>query len=277
VKRISLVLMGVLMLLPAAGLVAQQKDDPKCKDHPAFTRMPTYWIHGCRESQFDGYDFVVGDKKTERVEGRMWKINYYPQATATQKPSELQIRRNFENAVQAQGGTVVWSDKIRSTLKLAKEGKEIWAEVRTEFTGKYFMTIVQKEEMAQDIVADAKFLSDGLGATGHVAVYGILFDTDKAAIKPESEAALQEIAKLLQQNAALNVFVVGHTDSTGEFAHNMSLSDARAKAVVAALTGKHGIAASRLSAYGCGPLAPVASNDTDAGKAKNRRVELVKR
>ena len=276
-KRISIALMCVLMLLSAAGLFAQQKDDPKCKDHPAFTRMPTYWIHSCRQSAFDGYDFVVGDKKIERVEGQMWKINYYPQATATQKPSELQIRRNFENAVQAQGGTVVWSDKIRSTLKLTKEDKEIWAEVRAEFTGKYFMTIVQKEAMAQDIVADAKFLSDGLGATGHVAVYGILFDTDKAAIKPESEAALQEIAKLLQQNPALNVFVVGHTDSSGEFAHNMTLSEARAKAVVAALTGKHGVAASRLSAYGCGPLAPVDTNDTDAGKAKNRRVELVKR
>ncbi len=276
-KRISFVLMCALLLLPAAGLVAQQKDDPKCKDHPAFTRMPTYWIHSCRESQFDAYEFVVGEKKTEHVEGRMWKINYYPQATQAQKPSELQIRRNFENAVQKQGGTVVWSDKIRLTFKLAKDDKEIWAELRTEFTGKYFLTIVQKEAMAQDIVADAKFLSDGLGATGHVAVYGILFDTDKAAIKPESETALQEIAKLLQQNPSLNVFVVGHTDSTGEFAHNMSLSDARAKAVVAALTAKHGIAAARLSAYGCGPLAPVASNDTDEGKAKNRRVELVKR
>jgi outer membrane protein OmpA-like peptidoglycan-associated protein len=239
--------------------------------------MPTYWIHSCRQSSFDAYEFVVGEKKSERVEGQMWKINYYPQAAQAQKPSELQIRRNFENAVQKQGGAVVWSDKIRLTLKLAKDDKEIWAELRTEFTGKYFLTIVQKEAMAQDIVADAKFLSDGLGATGHVAVYGILFDTDKAAIKPESEPALQEIAKLLQQNPSLNVFVVGHTDSTGDFAHNMSLSEARAKAVVAALTAEHGVAASRLSAYGCGPLAPVASNDTDEGKAKNRRVELVKR
>ena len=114
-------------------------------------------------------------------------------------------------------------------------------------------------------------------ATGHAAAYGSHFDTDKAEIKPGSEKSLEEIARLLKQDPKLTLLVVGHTDSTGDIPHNMALSEGRAKAVVAALTGTHGIAAARLSAFGCGPLAPVASNDTDEGRAKNRRVELVKR
>ena len=95
-------------------------------------------------------------------------------------------------------------------------------------------------------------------------------------IKPESEKALQEIAKLVKGDAALKLFVVGHTDSVGNIDSNMKLSQDRANAVVQALTGKYGIAGARLKAYGVGPLAPVASNDTDEGKSKNRRVELVK-
>lgn len=99
-KQKSIALFCALVFLLASGAAAQQKDDPKCKDHPAFTRMPTYWIHSCKESAFDFYEFKISAKEKLRVEGQMWKINYYPQAKATQKPSELQIQRNFENAVQ---------------------------------------------------------------------------------------------------------------------------------------------------------------------------------
>ena len=108
-------------------------------------------------------------------------------------------------------------------------------------------------------------------------VYGIIFDTDKSEVKPESEAALKQITKLLEQNPSLSVRVVGHTDATGDFNHNIQLSEARAKAVVTALSARMGVSAARLSAHGVGPLCPVASNDTEEGKAKNRRVELVKR
>jgi len=131
--------------------------------------------------------------------------------------------------------------------------------------------------MRQDVVAGAEEWKSDLGATGHAAVYGINFDTDKTEIKPGSEKALKEIVRLLQLDPRLNVRVVGHTDSAGDLAHNMALSEARAKAVAAALTTQYGVAAARLSAHGCGPLAPVSSNDTEAGRAKNRRVELVKR
>jgi len=275
-KKRSLTLMGIMLLLLATGLVAEQKDSATCKDHPSFSRMPDYWIYGCQQKQFDAYSFVVGKGKTEAIEGQFWKIAYRPQNTLALKPSELQIQRNFENAVQKQGGAVLWSEKGRSTFKLSREGLEVWVELRTDFTSGYILFIVQKAGMAQDIVADAAAMGNDINYTGHVAVYGIYFDSGKSLIKPESAQAIAEIAKLLKNQPALKLFVVGHTDNQGGIESNVTLAQDRAAAVIKALTNEHGIATARLRAYGCGQFAPVASNDSDAGRAKNRRVELVK-
>jgi outer membrane protein OmpA-like peptidoglycan-associated protein len=273
-KRTICILLSILFLtLP---IIAQQKDDPDCKDHPLLTRMPNYWIHSCVQKEFDAYTFNSGQGRAVQVEGQYWIIKYYPQATLKSKPSELQILRNFENAVTKLGGTVLSNEKSKETLRLTKDGKEVWVEVWTEFTGKYSLTIVEKKAMAQDIVANAEVLSNDLKTTGHSAVYGIYFDTGKSEIKPESGQAIGEIAKLLKSDAGLKVHVVGHTDNVGGLEANMKLSRDRADAVVQALVRNHGIAASRLNAYGDGLYAPVASNDTEEGRAKNRRVELVK-
>ena len=270
-------LLTLIMVFFATAVVAVvQKDDPKCKDHPLFTRMPDYWIRSCKQLQFDSYEFLVAKGKKEAVEGQLWRLDYYPQADAVSKPSQLQIQRNYENAIQKLGGEVVWSEKGRSTLKLVKDGKEIWVDLTAEFTGKYWMTIVQKQAMVQDIVADAAAMGNDLNVTGHAAVYGIYFDTNKAAIKPESAQAIGEIAKLLAANPGLKLFVVGHTDNVGGVESNIKLSQDRADAVLQALVRDHGIAAARLRAFGCGLFSPVAANDTDEGRAKNRRVELVK-
>jgi len=275
-KKLSFALIAALVLLLAAGLGAEQKDTPKCKDHPAFSRMPDYWIYSCQQKQFDSYNFVVGKGKTESVEGQFWKIAYRPQNTLASKPSELQIQRNFEDAVRTQGGAVLWSEKGRSTLKLTREGLEIWAELRTDFTSGYALFLIQKAGMVQDIVADAAAMGNDINATGHVAVYGIYFDSGKSLIKPESAQAIGEIAKLIRAQPALKLFVVGHTDNQGGVEGNIKLSQDRAEAVLKALVSEHGIAAARLRAFGCGQFAPVASNDTEEGRAKNRRVELVK-
>ena len=137
--------------------------------------------------------------------------------------------------------------------------------------------IVETRPMATGMVKiSADALAKDINATGHVAVYDILFDTGSAVVKAESTAALGEIAKLLTAMPALNLHVVGHTDNVGALAQNLDLSRRRANAVVAALTTTHKIAPSRLRADGVGPLAPVANNDSDSGRAKNRRVELVK-
>ncbi|MDT8284726.1 MAG: DUF4892 domain-containing protein [Thermovirgaceae bacterium] len=126
------------------------------------------------------------------------------------------------------------------------------------------MVVVTSEEMAK-----------GIEETGRIALYGIFFDTDKTDIKPESVPALEEISKLLKASPDLKVLVVGHTDSTGDREYNMGLSRRRAESVVKYLQEKYQIPASRMIPAGAGMLAPVASNRTDEGRAKNRRVELV--
>jgi OmpA-OmpF porin, OOP family len=267
----------VTFLCLTLPILAQQKDDRNCKDHPLFTtRMPGYWIHHCKERDFDAYVFKVGQNKTEKIEGHLWEIYYYPQATAKSKPSELEILRNYESALQKLGGTTVYSEKNFETMRLTKDGKEFWVRVWAEFTGSYGLTIMEKQGMAQDIVANADVFSDELKNTGHTAVYGIYFDTGKSDIKPESEQAIGEIAKLLKKDPNLKVYVVGHTDNVGGLESNMKLSQARAEAVVQVLTKNQGIAVARLKSFGNGPCAPVATNDTEEGRAKNRRVELVK-
>ena len=158
---------------------------------------------------------------------------------------------------------------------LQKDGKEAWIEVRS-LNNNYRITIVEKELMKQEVAAKAEVMGNDIRSTGHVSVYGIYFDTGKSELKPESDAALSEIATLLKSDLTLNVYVVGHTDNVGSFESNMKLSKERAESVVKALTGKYGIAGQRLKSYGVSSLAPVMSNDTTEGKAKNRRVELVK-
>jgi outer membrane protein OmpA-like peptidoglycan-associated protein len=279
-KRLTTVVVWLLLAASPPASIAQS-DAPGCKDHPLFTRMPGYWIHNCAQLQFDSYAFPVGKGKSAQVEGQTWKISYYPRNDLNPKPSETQVLRNFENAVQKLGGTTVTNGAVaggsgKGTFKLATADKEIWVEVRAEFTGKYFLTIVQKDAMAQDITANAEAFSNDLRATGHAAVYGIHFDTGRSTIKPESAQAIGEIAKLLQADAALKLYVVGHTDNVGGLESNIKLSQDRSAAVVQELVTRYGIATGRLKAYGCGLYAPVASNDSEAGRAKNRRVELVK-
>lgn len=139
----------------------------------------------------------------------------------------------------------------------------------------YDQTIVTEKEMRQEISADASSLSDELSKSGHVAVYGIQFETGKASIQPDSEKTLAEIVKLLQNDPELKLRVEGHTDNQGNAAANQALSEKRAQAVVAWLVA-HDVAASRLTAVGLGQTKPVADNSTEEGRAKNRRVELVK-
>jgi outer membrane protein OmpA-like peptidoglycan-associated protein len=139
------------------------------------------------------------------------------------------------------------------------------------------LDVIETVPMESDMVTvDAAAMARDIANTGRVALYGIHFDTDKAEIKPESEPTLQEIAGLLQQDAALRLYVVGHTDNVGGFDYNTDLSRRRASSVVDYLRSRHGIQAARLTAAGVGMLAPVAPNDTEEGRAKNRRVELVR-
>jgi len=140
------------------------------------------------------------------------------------------------------------------------------------------LEVVETETMDTGMVTiNAEAMAAGIDATGHIPIYGIFFDTDAAEIKPESAPTLQEIATLLANRPDLDLLVVGHTDNQGAYDHNLDLSRRRAASVVSALVDDYGVAANRLVSDGVGYLSPVASNDTEPGRGRNRRVELVKR
>ena len=275
-----------LLLTPVITLAQKPLQDKLgVKDPALFTRMPHYFLSGANpviETQFDYFEFRVSQGKTvvrERVEGHKFVYNYTFDRTAGTQASGLQIARNYQEAIKRLGGEILFDGPSvkatydPTTLRIKKDGKEIWAEVLTR-ASTYSLTIVERQAMVQDVVANAETFKDGLAQNGHVEVPGIFFDFNKSELKPESEAALAEVAKLLSADKALRVWVVGHTDNIGSAESNVTLSNARAQAVVKALVQKN-IVVTRLAAKGVGPFSPVASNSTEDGRAKNRRVELV--
>ncbi len=140
-------------------------------------------------------------------------------------------------------------------------------------------TIIEGRPMETDKirVIGAAEMEQTIARDGRIAIHGILFDIDKADIKPESATQIEQLAALLKRSPDLEILIVGHTDATGAYEHNLSLSARRAKAVLDALASRHGVESRRLTAAGAGMMAPVASNRSEEGRARNRRVEIVER
>ena len=265
-----------MLLVGAVPLQAQavKPDKEGCKDSALLSRVSGCHIYDCSRSDWDAVKLPVGVEGTaQTIEGE--KVHIYYECAA-ESYSRLKVVRNAETALRSAGYTIEFSGMWDGDPAVTARKGPQWVFVYTG-SDRYWVDTVKAQEMAQEMVATAAVMADDISATGHFAVYGIYFDTDKSVIKPESEPALAEMAKLLKENPGLNVFIVGHTDNTGTFDHNLKLSLDRATAVVNVLVSGHGVAAARLKAVGDGPTAPVASNDTDEGRAKNRRVELVKR
>jgi OOP family OmpA-OmpF porin len=275
-RKPVVVLFGILAVAAAAF---GQEDREGTKDYPGIKRMPSFYIDIYKDVQFESATFSVtkgGQRVQQAVEGHWYQIGYYLKNGAPQT-SALQIIRNHQNAVKAIGGQVLDDEKggnyYNTTLRFSKEGKEVWVLVEAR-DDNYALTIVERQAMDQDVAIDAAAMANGIETNGSIALYGIYFDTAKSDLKPESEPTLAEMAKLLQSKPDLKVFVVGHTDMVGDPAANLKLSLARAQSVIGALAAK-GIAASRMTAFGNGSYAPIASNRTAEGRGKNRRVELV--
>ena len=278
-RLVTVLLMFLCLIqLQLAFAASDPRDSKGSKDPELFSRMPGFYIYWSEVKEFDRHEFLVGPDEKEAVEGKYSLVVYYANEGITW-PSGLQVIRNYVNAAAAIGGQQLYEYEDGGTryviLKVANEKKEIWAAVEAAGNDQYSIKVVEKQLMKQDVVANADVLASSIKETGRVAVYGIYFDTNKADLKSESDPALAEIVKMLKADANLKVYVVGHTDNVGQFAHNVKLSQDRASAVVAALVSMHGIAATRLTPFGSGPTAPVASNSNEEGRAKNRRVELV--
>jgi len=278
-KRVSVILFCLAWAVVSMGSVTFAQQDAKgCKDHPLFTRMSNTYIDSCKFTEFEAREWPDPDtqgKTNVRVEGKYYYIVYRNQKGFEDKRSDLQVSRNYSNAMKNIGASVYEARDDRTYMKLLKDGREIWAYVGSYQGDQIGVEIIEKEAMKQEVTADAKFMADGIGSTGHVAIYGIYFDFNKSDVKPESEPALQEINKLLSVNPNLKVFIVGHTDNVGGIDYNMKLSQARADAVVKVLITQYKVNPQQMKAYGVGQLAPVAPNKTEEGRAKNRRVELV--
>lgn len=293
---------SVAAVLFALGLGSSQAFAQTKPAHPLVTAYPGSVLETPPQvAEFDEYELLVGKMKggapmpSKRVEGKVTQFYY----TSPQGRSALEIFRNYESAFKQAGFETIFACKGSAECGDQRQIKglhyvpynedarymaarrstpdgEVHVALHAEGPWTYF-TIIEGKPMQTGLVkVTAEAMDKGIMAEGHVAIYEILFDTGSATLKPESTPALQQIAALLTKSPKLSLYVVGHTDNVGAMAQNLDLSKRRAGAVVTALTTSHGVAAARLKADGVGPLAPVASNDSETGRAKNRRVELVK-
>lgn len=272
--RLASVLVAVLAVSSSAWA---QKDLPGSKDHPLLTRLPGSVIQGYEQKEFDSLDqsaYLSGPDA--RWEGRTTRIRY-AMPEGKQRLTMAQIERNYEAALKKAGAKVLYSDERAVLARLEKGGSPTWVNAAAFNEGaEYELVVVEQKPMEQEVAVDAAALQKGLAADGRVALYGIFFDTGKAAVKPESGPTLEQVVKLLQKDPKLQLFVVGHTDGAGSLDSNLKLSSDRAAAVVKELVAR-GVAAARLKPAGVGPYSPVATNRNEDGKARNRRVELVDR
>lgn len=240
------------------------------------------------------------------LEGRLTKFLYLNPPNR----SSLEVFRNYETALKDSGFETIFTCKkttcgghqfnraMNGYLWLTSDDQRYLAAKLTRDEGDVYVSlyvtpsgagggpekgrvltqlhVIEMEPMQENmVIVDADAMAKGIGEEGKIALYGILFDTDKATIKPDSEPTLKQISALLNADDDLKIIIVGHTDNQGELAYNKDLSTRRAKAVEATLISDYGIAKDRLSAWGVGYLSPVASNRNEAGRTKNRRVELV--
>jgi len=303
-----------LILAVDVPFAAGQCTDRDGKDHPLISRYPGSCIYTYAQVAFEEFTLPLGKNvngkftKSQHLEGKITSIEY----NMPEGRSVLEVFRNYEGGLKQGGFEILYScaepdcstgdigntqplydgggDRYEPgwggghlrylSAKLARSEGDVYAALSVVNPYGDAVTadlyVVEVKPMETGLVkVDAAALANDLNRTGHASVYGIYFDTGKADIKPESDAALKEITKLLQQDPKLKLHVVGHTDNVGTLASNMDLSRRRADAVARALMTKYQIAALRLTAEGVGPLAPVASNKSEEGRAKNRRVELV--
>ena len=286
---------------------AQTRDVAGAKDFPGIGRFARSVVTGYQVKDFDAARMQAAPFKDDkpadarRLEGRITRIAY----RTAPGPSILEVSRNFETqlakagfetllacdtdacggipfteAVDALPVPQMWVDGFNYHYFSAHKtdaGHDIYASVLVSQNNQDITAQLTVAELGtiEDKMVNAAAMAKGLGETGHIALYGIYFDTDKAVLKPESRPTLEQIAKLLTSQPQLNVFIVGHTDNQGAYEYNLDLSRRRAEAIAAELVKSFRIAQPRLRTAGLGFLAPVGSNASEAGRALNRRVELV--
>lgn len=268
-----------LLLFPV--LVAVPQDDrpddvENCADHPMFNRMPNMYIQECSKD-FNLVEVPMSTSETTSMEGTKSLIQYGYSEAERQAPSFYQIVKNYENAISKSGGKRVYysAETGQATLSLRSNGKDLWVMLDDGSGGRkgdFVLIILEVEAMKQEIKADA--VLDELNKSGMIALH-INFETGRTAIESESQSIIDQMSKMLQDNPSLKVSIEGHTDNVGTPAANKKLSEDRAASALAALVSSS-VIKERLSSKGWGQERPVADNTSEDGRAKNRRVEIVK-
>lgn len=278
-RQMLLALSGAAVLLASGPTWAA--DARNCKDPAMFpNRIPNYAIVSCKTSN-DAENFRWPGGQQQALGVRTEVVYRVPSPADGATPKY--IATNYANAVSKIGGKLL-DDPTRSTLgdrltaRVNIEGKEVWVHLSSDNAviggnwSTYKVVVLQQDAAAQ--VISAQKMLDELNSAGFITLY-INFETAKWDIKPESRPTVDEIATLLRNNPALKVSIEGHTDNVGTPAANKTLSENRARSVMQALVAA-GTAGSRLKSAGYGQERPIADNRTEEGRAKNRRVELVK-
>jgi OOP family OmpA-OmpF porin len=268
-------------LIITQSLFAQQQDAEGSKDHPMFPNRMANYVIAEYSNNFDAADFnlAVNESKMVTKEGTKSVINYgFDTESGKPMPSVLQILRNYESAAKKIGGTTLFfnsADEGVAVFKIVKGDKETWVKVQKGANDalNYVLTIVEVQAMKQEVTSND--ILTALNTDGYIALY-INFDSGKSDIKTESQPLIEQLAEMMKTNTDLKISIEGHTDNVGTAESNKTLSLNRAKAVSNAMVAK-GINASSLASIGWGQEKPVADNRTDEGKAKNRRVEIVKK
>jgi OOP family OmpA-OmpF porin len=292
-KKIMAIFIIAVVVTMTPNVIAQNDGHPLIKPYEGS------YIESQEVKEFDEQQLVIGkvqpdgSVKTEKLEGKVTRIDYRD----PDNRSSLERIRNYEQALKKSGFEIIYNcsneecgpeiqietigyyppERYLTALLKRKEGN-VWVGVFVAAGPWTKIRVVEEKPMETGMVkVTADILKTNILKDGHMAVYGIYFDTGKSDIKPESAETLKEIATLLQKNPSLQIYVVGHTDNVGKFKDNMELSQKRAEAVVNELITKYKVSSTNLQAEGVGPLVPVATNDTKEGKELNRRVEIVKR
>jgi outer membrane protein OmpA-like peptidoglycan-associated protein len=256
------------------------QDVKRCESAEPFyvNRMPGFYISECKLSEYNTVEFVYyvkGDARKINEGGKHYDLYYFKNSDETRKFSEAQIIQNYFNAVVKIKGKAL-ADK-KTTLTASINGKEVYIQLHTAAnstdTKSYRIEILEVEAMKQDVVVN---LQEAIDRDGKASIYGILFDVGKSDIKAASAEAIKQITDYLNANPAVKIIVVGHTDNTGGYADNITLSKARAESVKNYLIKTGKITATRLLSEGAGQYCPVSTNDTEEGRRLNRRVEIVK-
>lgn len=269
----------LLSLLFNAALLNSQDDI----EHSMVKKMPGFKLKKSlsKKSNFSIFQFrIIENKKIITLEKkeRYWKLVYHNldnKGKFNTKISKIDIMNNYRAAAKEMGGKVLYAKRGKITFALPlNNGGTLWAYV-TALDGNYDLIIIEEEGFKKQLVFSAYQMKRTLDSLGTISIYGINFDTAKDRLKQGSEKVLIEIVKLMKNYPELRIEIQGHTDNVGLANYNLDLSNKRADTVKDYLL-LFGVEKKRMIAKGYGLSKPIVSNDTEEGRVKNRRVELLK-